>query len=67
VACCRARSLAAADKVLVVPEKFNGAAEVIKLERRTLVRRSGGGVWSVGLFLSLHCTLTASHAGVRVA
>ncbi len=27
-----------ADKVLVVPEKFNGSMEIVKLERRVLVR-----------------------------
>lgn len=41
VSCSKPRSLAGADKVLVIPEKFNGAMEICRLERRILV---GAGV-----------------------
>lgn len=40
----KARSLAAADWVMVVPEKFAGSQELVQLDRRTLVGARVGGV-----------------------
>ncbi len=38
VSCSKPRTLSKADKVLVVPDKFNGNMEIVSIERRTLVR-----------------------------
>lgn len=37
VGCVRTTSINDAELVLVVPEKFQGSMEIVKLERRTLV------------------------------